>query len=192
MVKKNTQTGLLFTFYPHNIPLPSELQKVIDTFTSVYPDINSNNHQLQSNEVLLALRDGLENIGYDVEKVERDQTNPKKILKKGTVNYPVLYGANNIPSKTFQADALSSDGTIIIEVEAGQALDNFRFLKDLFEACVSVSCDYLVIAVQETYKASNKGPNGQKDYEKISMFFETLYASNRLVLPLKGVLLIGY
>lgn len=192
MDEKNKQIGLQFTFYPHNIPLPSELQKVIDAFVSVYPEISSDNHQLHSNEVLLALREGLENLGYDVEKVERDQTNPKKIIKRGTVNYPVLYGANNIPFKKFQADALSSDGRIIIEVEAGQALDNFRFLKDLFEACVSVSCDYLVIAVQETYRASNKGANGQKDYEKISMFFETLYASNRLVLPLKGILLIGY
>lgn len=192
MVKKHTSTGLQFTFYPHNIPLPSELQKVIDAFTFVYLDISSINHQLHSNEVLLALRNGLESLGYEVEKVERDQTNPKKIIKNGTVDYPVLYGANNVPSKTFQADALSSDGRIIIEIEAGQALDNFRFLKDLFEACVSVSCEYLVIAVQETYKAPNKGPNGQKTYEKISTFFETLYASNRLVLPLRGILLIGY
>lgn len=189
MTKTDIPAGLQFTFYPHNIPLPVELQKVVDVFGSVFEDIDSNKYPLQSNEVLLKLRPALEKYDYNVEKLERDLSNPNKIHKNGTVDYPVLYGANNIPFKTFQADALSADGKIIIEVEAGQALDNFRFLKDLFEACVSVSCEYLVIAVKRIYKTPKKE---QKDYEKISVFFETLYASNRLTLPLKGILLIGY
>jgi hypothetical protein len=44
---------------------------------------------------------------------------------------------------------------------------------------------YLAIAVRNTYK-------GVKDFETVCKFFDTLYASNRLRLPLRGLLIIGY
>ena len=45
--------------------------------------------------------------------------------------------------------------------------------------------DFLVIAVRQDYR-------GTDDYSKVIAFIETLYASTRLQLPLKGVLIIGY
>jgi hypothetical protein len=45
--------------------------------------------------------------------------------------------------------------------------------------------DYLILAVRNDYRGSD-------DFQKIYTFLETLYISNRLRLPLKGVLLIGY
>ncbi len=45
--------------------------------------------------------------------------------------------------------------------------------------------NYLAIAVRNIYRGSN-------DFEKVRTFFDTLYASNRLKLPLDGVLIIGY
>lgn len=45
--------------------------------------------------------------------------------------------------------------------------------------------DYLVIAVRNIYRT-------QKDFDTVTLFFDTLYASNRLLLPLKGILIIGY
>ena len=45
--------------------------------------------------------------------------------------------------------------------------------------------DYCAIAVRNRYITVN-------DYESVVSFFETLYASNRLKMPLKGVLLVGY
>jgi hypothetical protein len=44
---------------------------------------------------------------------------------------------------------------------------------------------YLVIAVRNNYRKSN-------DFGKVKTFFETLYASQRLKLPLKGIMIIGY
>jgi hypothetical protein len=58
---------------------------------------------------------------------------------------------------------------------------NNQFLKDLFEACVMPSVDYLVIAVRNDYR-------GQNDFEKVCAFLDSLYASDRLRLPLAGVL----
>ncbi len=45
--------------------------------------------------------------------------------------------------------------------------------------------EYLVIAVRQFYRSQN-------DFEKIYTFLETLSISNRLKLPLRGILLIGY
>ena len=45
--------------------------------------------------------------------------------------------------------------------------------------------EYLVLAVRNEYRT-------HKDFDIIYQFLETLYISNRLHLPLKGVLLIGY
>ncbi len=74
---------------------------------------------------------------------------------------------------------------MVIEVEAGRGVTNYQFLKDLFQACVMQDVDYAVIAVRQDYRGSD-------DYRKVVSFIETIYASNRLVLPLNGVLIIGY
>lgn len=45
--------------------------------------------------------------------------------------------------------------------------------------------DYLVIAVRNIYRTS-------KYFDKLITFLDALYVSNRLILPLKGILIIGY
>lgn len=40
---------------------------------------------------------------------------------------PVLFGKDNCVDKSFYADALSNDGRIVIEVEAGRATENNQF-----------------------------------------------------------------
>ena len=61
---------------------------------------------------------------------------------------------------------------------------NFQFLKDLFQACMMRNVEYLAIAVRNIYK-------GNRNFESVYRFIDTLYASNRLQLPLKGILIIG-
>ncbi len=74
---------------------------------------------------------------------------------------------------------------LLYEVEAGRATENNQFLKDIFQACMMFGVEYLVIAVRNTYRTHN-------DFEIVYTFLETLYISNRMHLPLKGILLIGY
>jgi len=45
--------------------------------------------------------------------------------------------------------------------------------------------EYLALAVRNLYAKNN-------DFERVCVFFETLYASRRLEPPLKGILVIGY
>ena len=157
---------------------PTELERaVVKVFSDVSAQIDSSDHSPQrSDEVLLAVAPGLRKAGFRVEA-------SKKQVDK--VSVPVLFGRNGKPEKSFDADAHHIDGGFVVEVEAGRAVDNNQFLKDLFQACMMDDVRYLALAVRNEYRAG-------KDFETLCRFFETLYASRRLDLPLKGILVIGY
>lgn len=166
-----------FQLFPKNQRITSELKTIVDSFIS-NQELLDKKSSLQSNDVLSIVRPSLEASGYIVENG-----------KNNKIEIPVLFGENNTIAKEFDADAISKDGKVVVEVEAGRGYANHQFLKDIFEACMMLDVEYLAIAVKNTYITKN----GQsKDYEKIKIFLETLYASNRLQLPLKGILLIGY
>jgi len=165
-----------YQFFPRSQGITDEINKIIQCFINVEVEINSINNKLNSDEVLEKVAPFLLELGYKVES-------GKKSADK--IRVPVLFGLDNNIDKEFNADALSHDGKIVIEIEAGRALDNNQFLKDIFQACMMFGVEYLVIAVREVYR-------GRKDFDIIYAFLETLYISNRLHLPLKGILLIGY
>ena len=129
-----------------------------------------------SNVVLAKVKLGLEGLGF---LVESNKTSA------GKITVLVLYGANGRVDKAFEADAYHPQEKTVVEVEAGRGVTNYQFLKDLFQACVMQDVDYVVIAVRQDYR-------GSPDFAKVITFIETIYASNRLTLPLKGLLIIGY
>lgn len=139
--------------------------------------IDSTTHDtLESNDVLAFVSADLEKLGFMVEHSKK---------KEDKIDVPVLFGPNNKIDKSFYADALSADGKTVVEIEAGRALANNQFLKDIFEASMMFQVEYLVLAVRNKYRTSN-------DFKKIYTFLETMYISGRIQLPLKGILLIGY
>jgi hypothetical protein len=121
----------------------------------------------------------LESLGFVIEKDKTDS---------GKIAIPVLYGLNDKSDKQFYADGYHKDSRVVLEVEAAAAVANNRFLKDLFEACVMDDVDYCIIAV----KNINLTSKGSKDFDTVVKFIDTIYASQKLVLPLKGVMIIGY
>lgn len=165
-----------FQFFPRSRGVTPEMGAVIDCFKKIENQIESPQHDLKSNEVLKLVEPHLRKIHY---KVEIGKGKGEKI------DVPVLFGMNNTVDKSFFADALSEDGKVVIEVEAGRATENNQFLKDIFQACMMFDVEYLVLAVRKVYRT-------HEDYSKINTFLETLYISGRLQLPLKGILLIGY
>lgn len=165
-----------YQFFPRSRGVTQEIQDVINSFKAVEKQISSETSELKSNEVLQIVRPYLEQLQYTVES-------GKGVNEK--IDVPVLFGQDNKIDKSFYADALSADGRIVIEVEAGRATENNQFLKDLFEACMMFDVEYLVLAVRNVYRT-------HYDFDRVYSFLETLYISNRLHLPLKGILLIGY
>lgn len=107
----------------------------------------------------------------------------KKQIDK--IKVPVLFGRNGVITKAFEADGWNKFDSTVIEVEAGRAVVNNQFLKDLFQASMMESVKFCVIAIRNVYKNS-------KDFETVCKFMETMYASDRLRLPLDGILIIGY
>jgi len=163
-------------YFPKSTEIPSHLREVVFVFEKCDKDIDSSKHQFSSNEILEKVRPELEDIGYQVEK-------SKKQVDR--IKVPVLFGKNGVLEKYFDADGFNSKTKTVIEVEAGRGVTNYQFLKDLFQACMMHNVDYLIIAIRNVYAK-------RKDFEVVITFFDTLYASNRIELPLKGILIIGY
>ena len=172
-----------YQFFPRSHGLTKEMKQIVDCFKAV-DAAKAANSQLRSNDMLGLVRPHLEKFGFKVESGK---------AKEEKIDVPVLFGENNSIDKSFFADALSADGRIVLEVEAGRAVRNNQFLKDIFQACMMFDVEYLAIAVLNEYRFNKTGGGGiSRDYHEVKTFLETLYVSNRIRLPLKGILLIGY
>lgn len=167
---------ILWHFFPKSRIIPENLHDVLKVFETNEILINSDNHNYSSNKVLEIVRTNLEKLDFQIE-----------ISKKSTdkIKVPVLFGQNGKLEKYFEADGYNKANKTVIEVEAGRAVTNYQFLKDLFQACMMYEVDYLVIAVRKKYR-------NNPDFQYVITFFDTLYSSGRLQLPLKGILIIGY
>ena len=167
---------LKYQLFPRSQGITEQIQDVVECFNRTYDQIKSPENVLKSNEILDILRPHLERIGFTVETGK---------AKGQKIRVPVLFGLNNSVDQYFNADGISNDGKTVLEVEAGRATANFAFLKDIFQASMMHGVEFLIIAVRNDYRGSD-------DFHKVYTFLETLYISSRLVLPLKGVILIGY
>jgi hypothetical protein len=190
-----------YQFFPRSAPLPPHLEGVIDAFRgqeSVFGAAykswqtwldaggGGTGPRLESNQALALVRPALEILGWDVEK------------QNHKIEVVVLWGVNGAKGKYYQADGKlehSLGSHTVLEVEAGGATANNLWRKDLMEACVMPTVDYLVIAVRNEYTSRDNKSGKAKmnpDFLKVHSELDALYESDRLVLPLKGVLLIGY
>lgn len=169
---------ILSRSFPENAAINPQIEKILLGFSQVKDEIDSQgeNSRLHSNKVLALLRPHLLNAGMQVEAGKK---------KDQRIRIPVLLGLNNEEEKYFEPDAISEDRKIILEVEAGRAIDNNQFIMDIFKACMIEDVEYLVIAVRKSYRHHN-------DFVKVCAYLKTLYASKRLKLPLEGVTIIGY
>ena len=163
-------------YYPKSNKPPNIAENIVAVFESVADQIDSETQTLASNDVLASITPQLLDAGFQVET-------GKKAANK--IHVPVLFGMNGKLEKSFEADAYHEDAGVVLEVEAGRGVTNNQFLKDLFQACMMHDVFYLGIAIRNNYR-------GNPDFDAVVRFFDTMYASNRLQLPLKGLLVIGY
>lgn len=173
---RTMQNGITWQYFPKSSSMPKHLIDVVDLFEKRNPRIRSEKHKLSSDQVLDVLRKDLNQIGFKVETNKREE---------GIVKVPVLFGLKGKPEKSFQADGIHEETGTVIEIEAGRGVTNYQFLKDIFQACMMHNVNYLIIAVRKIYR-------GNRNFDTVLRFLETLYSSGRLRLPLEGILLIGY
>lgn len=163
-------------YYPKSRKAPPLALQVVEAFRSVSAEIDSAHNSLPSNAVLAHLAPHLVSLGFRVETGK---------VRQGKIQVPVLFGLDGQLDKCFEADAYHESAGFVLEVEAGRGVVNNQFLKDLFQACMMHGVTEFAVALRNDYR-------GQNDFERVARFFDTLYASHRLKLPLEGVLLIGY
>lgn len=110
-----------YQYFPKSCSIPNELQQIIKIFCKKEDEIRSSKHKFKSHEVLHILSDDIAAMGYQVE-----------ISKKTKIKIPVLFGRNGSLDKYFEADCYNPDAKVVIEIEAGRAVSNYQFLKDIF------------------------------------------------------------
>ena len=165
-----------WAYFPKNIEIDEISQGIVNIFQYKEDEISSNKFTYESNKVLDVVSEKLEEEGFSVEKSKK---------KSEKINVPVLFGVNGKSQLSFDADAYRKDVGYVIEVEAGRAVTNYQFLKDFFEASMMMGVEYLCIAVRNKYRT-------RKDFESVYKFFDAMYSSRRMDVPLKGLLIIGY
>ena len=181
------ESGINWMYYPKNIKCPEHLISVVRVFQDRSSEISSGavgTREKNSNEVLKAVSQGLEMLGYETEKNK---------TKKGKISRPVLFGKNGEIELKYEVDAYSDATKTVIEVEAGQAVMNYKFLKDIIEACLIADSEYLVIAVRNEYYTKKKEKEQvSHDFSTVVSSLDAIYASQRISFMLKGIMIIGY
>jgi len=168
--------GIEWQYYPKSDRASEFMLTLVGAFDAHEHEISSSAHSRHSNHVLAILADDLR----DWDSWSKSARN----LLNG-FRFPCFSVETERMEKHFDADALHPDTGTLLEIEAGRGVTNNQFLKDFFQACVMYNVSYFAVAVRKLYRRN-------KDFEALNTFFDVLYASGRLTLPLKGILIIGY
>lgn len=172
-------------YYPTNTAPPAWVHEFVAEVTAVRSSIDSSlKLGLKSDEVLDALRLGLSDRGYDVEK---GKSSADKIRR------PVLFGDQGAPLVTYDIDAWHPVEGIVVEIEAGRGAMSNAVERDLLRTSLIVDARYLVLGVMNEYHYMTSGrPAMAPSYRNTSALLGAIHASGRLKLPFEGILLFGY
>lgn len=90
-------------------------------------------------------------------------------------------------------DAFHDEFGIVVEVEAGRAASNNATYRDIIRASLILDANYLVLLLPVIYRFNNRGQLASvAAFTRGLDLLSALYASQRLPLSLRGVLLVGY
>ncbi|UFU15249.1 hypothetical protein LQK89_06035 [Curtobacterium sp. C1] len=137
-----------------------------------------------SDGVLEVLRPSMERLGY---LVEAGKTRSQRIER------PVLFGENGRAEVTYEIDAFHDGLGIAVEVEAGRGAMSNAAYRDIIRTSLLLDADYFVLMMPISYRYQSAGRTSTTDaYAKTREQLSAIYASQRLRLPFRAVLLIGY
>lgn len=175
-----------WSYYPRNVRPPQWAREFAQLVASVESTISTVEHKtgLSSDQVLQQLAPGLLDLGY---AVESGKTKAQRIYR------PVLFGDNGEPRVSYEIDAFHDELGIAVEVEAGRGAAGNADYRDIVRTSLILDANHMALLLPQRYRTtvSNK-VHAIAAYEHTRGQLDAIYASQRLVLPFKGVLLIGY
>jgi hypothetical protein len=171
-------------YYPPRCRPPSWARPLLSAFSEAKDRIDSGENQITSDGALAALRPALKELGFEVEA-------GKKRAQK--IRRPVLFGELGHEDFAYEVDAFNADHGIALEVEAGRGARGNAVYRDLIQTSLLVDAEFLVLAVQVSYRHKSSGKDiVVQSYRDTMALLDAIYASTRLTLPLQGILLVGY
>jgi hypothetical protein len=171
----------MWKFYPSRSPAPEWVADVVAAFAGAGPEIDSrSNHGVTSDAALASVRGSLVELGFQVEGSKS---------KADRISRPVLFGEIGKSRLAYEVDGYNPEHRAVLEVEAGRGAANNADYRDLIRASLMVDADYLILAMMLEYTA---GKTTVRSYDQTRDRIDAVYASDRLKLPLKGILLVGY
>jgi hypothetical protein len=171
--------------FPKTEPLPNFAHELAGVFQKHEPAIStvSLKKGLTSNAVLVALREDLLALGFQVEGGQKLQDK---------IQRPVFFGEDGHPTLNYQIDAYHPGWKCGLEIEAGRAWMGNAIYRDLIQGLVMVQVDHLVLAVPNGYKYQSGGRTVvSSDYASTVNVADTLFSHTRVRLPYK-LMVLGY
>lgn len=170
-----------FTSFPRTEPPPAFVGSLVGVFRSHEQEVSTTKltKGLTSNQVLCVLEPDLVELGFAVERGKS---------RGSTIERPVFFGEDGVPSLRYQVDAYHDAWRCGLEVEAGRALGGNAVYRDLIQAMLMVGVDHLCLAVPNLYVYKSAKT---KDYESTVAIAEALFGHDRVRVPY-GLTVIGY
>lgn len=171
-----------WALFPRHLSAPIWINEFIVTVKKNYQAINSFEHnKFDSNQVLKALESDLESNGWLVETGKKDM---QKIFR------PVLYGDSGKTRVSYEIDGWNPVHKIVLEIESGRGWQGNAFYRNLIRTSIIQDVDFLILGMRLSY--SYGSVKNQNDYIKAREQLDAVYASGRLTLPFKGILVFGW
>jgi hypothetical protein len=165
------------------VAIPDWGRDLLAAVGDVKRTINSETHKrLESDEVVAAIRPGLEALGWAIESGKRSV---QKIVR------PTLFGDDGNIRVKQEIDGWHPTHRAVLEVESGRAQQGNAVYRDLVRASLVVDVRYLVLGVRTRYEFGAKKV-AQNDFTRTRDLLDSIYASGQLRLPFEGLLLFGW
>jgi hypothetical protein len=144
--------------------------------------IDSASHRLLvSDDVVALLRDPLVGHGWLVESSKR---------AADKIHRPVLFGDNGVVRVKQEIDGWHPEERVVLEIESARAVQGNAIYRDLVGASLITDADYLALGVRSRYQYGARNTT-QNDFAYTRDALDSIYASGRLGLPFRGILLFG-
>ena len=170
--------------YPLNSRPPDWVTEVVNVVNRAELQISTvaAHTGLSSDDVLAALRPGLEALGFEVES---GKGSGQKVRRT------VLFGENGRPEVNYDIDAFNDYLGAAVEVEAGRGAANNADYRDIVRTSLILDARFLILMQPYAYRSKAAAP-AIHAYANSRAQLDAIYTSRRLTLPFEGVLLIGY
>ena len=170
-------------YFPRSAVPPGWVAQVVDVFSGQQARLDTSITHNKSDAALAIVRDGLEKIGFHVEGGTHEKT----------IYRPVHFGEFGKADREYHIDSYHPHLKVGLEVEAGRSLRGNAVYRDIIQTSLLVDVEFFALAIPQRYRfKSGNRELEDRPYEATVSIFDAVYSSERLQLPLRGCLVLGY